>query len=259
MSFFQKILLSVKATIVLFTLVLTVCMQPATAYAHTHKRVPSFTYPYPISQERIEAEQLLNQGLTKAYKQDFQGAIAILVEATQTDPTDEAVYRYLGDVYRQAGDSQGAIAAYSDALQYNPYFARLYNSRGEVYLGLKNYDKAIADFSKAIEVYPEDPIGYYNRGIAYYDLKNYPQTIYDLGEAIRIDHTYAEAYVGRGKVRQALNNSQGSIEDYLTATTLLQRKSEQLLEQGNPEKYQQVQQQLQALFPKGEVMKTDIS
>ncbi|MGL5081151.1 MAG: tetratricopeptide repeat protein [Microcoleaceae cyanobacterium] len=237
-------------TTLLLILMLTVGVQLgaiAETLTHDHHRVPAFDYPYLIPLERIESEQFLNEGLSKVHQQDFLGAIASLTRATEIDPTYEAAYRYLGDIYCQVGDSDAAIAAYSHALEYNPFFSRLYNSRGEVYLASQDYDQAIADFTKAIEVYPEDPIGYYNRGHAYYDLKRYPQAIYDLWDAIRIDSTSAEAHIIRGKVRKALDSAQGAIADYKIAAALLHEQSEQMLEQNDMKTYQQLQNQLQTV------------
>lgn len=236
--------------------VLLVGMQPAVAQMSPghHKRIPSFDYPYPISEARVEAEQILNQGLSKAYQNDLDGAIADLSRATEIDPTDEMAYRYLGDLHRQTGNLDAAIAAYSNALRLNPGFSRLYNSRGEVYLAQKAYGEAIADFTQAISVYPEDPIGYYNRGITNYELKDYPQAIYDFHDAIRISDVYAVAYVGRGKVRQAVSNFKGAVEDFLTAASLLQIQSDNLLAQGDGERYQQLQNQRQRLIRDVEVL-----
>ncbi|MGP1373486.1 MAG: tetratricopeptide repeat protein [Almyronema sp.] len=227
--------------------------------AHPEMRIPSFDYPYYIAPERIAAETYLNQGLSKAYQQDRDGAIADLSRAIATDPTYEMAYRYLGDLYREINQLELALAAYSHALVYNPFFARLYNSRGEVLLALDRSQAAIADFSKAIEVYPEDPIAYYNRGRAYADLKNYPQAIFDLRQAIQISDLYADAYVSRGQVRQSIDNVRGAIADYLTAAELLKSEAESQTEQGNNVRSQQLWQQYHTLVAKVDALTANLS
>lgn len=243
----------------LLTIVLLVALFLATyptpvfaAMENHHKRIPSFDYPYPMSSERIAAEPLLNEGLERAFKQDYEGAIALFSQAIDADPTYEMAYRYLGDIYRDLGHWQSAVDAYTHALKYNPAFARLYNSRGEILLVLGQYDEAISDFNHAIVVYPEDPVGYYNRGRAYTALKKYPQAFLSFRDALTISDNYAAAYVGRAEVRQAVDNPQGAIADYLTAAELYQTLAEQQLDQGDRAAYVQFAAQAKNLTAKAE-------
>jgi tetratricopeptide (TPR) repeat protein len=234
MKFFDRLLQIAKVGAIVLTLFFTafiVMIPPAIASGHGHasghKHVPSFEYPYPIAQRRIDAEQLLNQGLSKAYQHDLQGAIADLTRATKTDPTDEDAFRYLGDVYVEAGDFTDAIAAYSSALRYRPGFSHLYNGRGEAHLALKEYDLAIRDFTRAIAVYPGEPRGHYNRSVAYRHIKSYTLALNDLQNVIRTSNdTYAPAYIDRSKIRQVLGDVKGAIADYQTASSLLQAQPE---------------------------------
>ena len=249
MMFSQRLFQIAKAGTIVLTLLFTIYMvmiPPAIASGHSHaaghKRVPSFEYPYPISQRRIDAEQLLNQGLTKAYQHDPQGAIADLIQATKTDPTDEDAFRYLGDVYVEAGNFTDAITAYSSALRYRPGFSHLYNGRGEAHLALKEYDLAIHDFTRAISVYPGEPRGHYNRSVAYRNIKSYVLALNDLQNVIRTsNHTYAAAYIDRSKIRQILGDVKGAIEDYQTASLLLESQPDKFLNQDDFANYQKLQ------------------
>lgn len=265
MKFSERLLQIAKAGNILLALFLTVFMvliPPAIASGHAggHKRVPSFDYPYPISQQRIDAEQLLNQGLSKAYQNDLKGAITDLIQATKTDPTDEDAFRYLGDVYVEAADFTDAIAAYSSALRYRPGFSHLYNGRGESHLALKEYDLAIRDFTRAIAVYPSEPRGHYNRSVAYRNIKSYVLALHDLQNVIRTSNdTYAAAYIDRSKIRQILGDVKGAIEDYQTASSLLQTKPEEFLNQDDFASYQKLQVQYKNIIQDAENIKTKLT
>jgi tetratricopeptide (TPR) repeat protein len=264
MMFSQRLVQIAKAGSIVLTLLFTMfVVMPSSAIAsghgEGHKRVPNFEYPYPISQRRIEAEQLLNQGLSKAYQLDLQGAIADLIEATKTDPTDEDVFRYLGDVYVEAGNFTEAIAAYSSALRYRPGFSHLYNSRGEAHLALKEYDLAIRDFTRAISVYPGEPRGHYNRSVAYRNIQSYVLALNDLQNAIRTsNHTYVDAFIDRSKIRQILGDVKGAIEDYQTASLLLESQPEEFLNQEDFANYQKLQVEYKNTIQAAEDIKTKL-
>lgn len=248
----------------LFCTALMVMIPPAIASGHGHasghKHVPSFEYPYPIAQRRIDAEQLLNQGLSKAYQHDLQGAIADLTRATKTDPTDEDAFRYLGDVYVEAGNFTDAIAAYSSALRYRPGFSHLYNGRGEAHLALKEYDLAIRDFTRAIAVYPSESRGHYNRSVAYRQIKSYTLALNDLQNVIRTSNkTDATAYIDRSKIRQILGDVKGAIADYQTASSLLESQPEEFLNQDDFVSYQKLQVQYKNIIQGAEDMKTKLT
>ncbi len=248
----------------LFCTALMVMIPPAIASGHGHasghKHVPSFEYPYPIAQRRIDAEQLLNQGLSKAYQHDLQGAIADLTRATKTDPTDEDAFRYLGDVYVEAGNFTDAIAAYSSALRYRPGFSHLYNGRGEAHLALKEYDLAIRDFTRAIAVYPSESRGHYNRSVAYRQIKSYTLALNDLQNVIRTSNkTDATAYIDRSKIRQILGDVKGAIADYQTASALLESQPEEFLNQDDFVSYQKLQVQYKNIIQGAEDMKTKLT
>ena len=109
---------------------------------------------------------------------------------------------------------------------------------------MKKYTGAEADYTQAIKINPKSPGAYSNRGDLRYQLKNYLGAAADLTQVIEVNPEDAQAYVKRGVVYYLLKDYQSTIADWQIAVQLLRQ-------QGETEKYQQVQQllsELQALL-----------
>jgi tetratricopeptide (TPR) repeat protein len=89
---------------------------------------------------------MLNDGLSKYYDKDFEGAITSFNNLLQAYPNHFEGFYNLGVVYQQAGDAVKAISYYHAALQSNPldHRARLnlattYHLRSDIYVAIDHY------------------------------------------------------------------------------------------------------------------------
>lgn len=93
-------------------------------------------------------------GLAKVQTGDYQGAIADLNQAIQTNPTADAYYNR-GVAYTQLGRHQEAIADFTQAIQLNPGFAEAYYSRGVARGKLGDQQGAVVDYRQAADLYQQ--------------------------------------------------------------------------------------------------------
>ena len=93
------------------------------------------------------------------------------------------VYFQEGVKKARRGDYQGAIEDFTQALRLNPQDAIAFNNRGLAYANQGDYQPAIADYNQALRLNPQDAEAYYNRGLAYRKLGDTQQAITDLRKA----------------------------------------------------------------------------
>ncbi len=120
----------------------------------------------------------------------------------------------------QKGDYKGAIENFNMVLIIKPDSTETYISRGFCYLNLGNLEKAIQDYDKAIEIDPKNPTAYYNRGNVLRKLGKNLLALSSYNQAINYDENNAEAYYNRGLTYQDLGNIQEAIADFSKAASL---------------------------------------
>ena len=171
---------------------------------------------------KILAQQKLEEGMELSNQNDYQAAISKYNEAIKLNPNDAYAYTIRGLVYaKDLKNYVQALADFNKAIELNPNLAETYACRGFTYLtALKNYTKSIADFSKAVELEPNYANHYFARGMSYMGLKHYNKAIYDFNKMIELNSNYAEAYSARGFCYMALEKYNQAINDFNKAIKL---------------------------------------
>ncbi len=113
----------------------------------------------------------------------------------------------------QKGEYKGAIENFSLVLMIKPDSSATYISRGVCYLKLGNLEKAIQDCDKAIEIDPKNSTAYYNRGNILRKLGKNLLALSSYNQAINYDENNAEAYYNRVLTHRDLGNIQEAIAD----------------------------------------------
>lgn len=132
------------------------------------------------------AEYFLSQGLNKAKKEDYNGAIADFNQALLTNPNDTQAYYNRGIARFKLGETEGAIEDFTQALRLNPDYAEAYVGRGNAYRKLQDNQGAIIDYTQLLRLYPQDAKAYYNRGVAYSELGDKKKAIEDYQKAVKL-------------------------------------------------------------------------
>lgn len=116
-----------------------------------------------LAQNDMSSEEaalaLQEQGLEKAAKSDWTGAIADYTNALSKDPKNVTAYYYRAIARKSIKDYRGAVADYSKAIYLNKddsIIAASYYERGECYYSLGNRSNACMDFNKASGIGHQD-------------------------------------------------------------------------------------------------------
>jgi tetratricopeptide (TPR) repeat protein len=100
-------------------------------------------------------------------------------EGTLTNKDRAATFVNRGIVRAFRDDFEGALADYDRALQIKPAFAEAYANRGNVFIRLERYDDALEQINKALKLKLQHPERvYYNRSIIY-ELKGKTREAYE--------------------------------------------------------------------------------
>jgi tetratricopeptide (TPR) repeat protein len=106
------------------------------------------------------------EGVAKAKKGDFDGALSDLDKAIELNPNLVAPYFARGLARQSKSDFKGALADYSKAIQLRPDYSPAYDSRGSLKAAQGDLGGAIADFDKSIEINSTNVRAYSNRCLA---------------------------------------------------------------------------------------------
>jgi len=114
-------------------------------------------------------------------------------EGTLTAKDRAATYVNRGIVRAYRDDFEGALADYDRALQIKPAFAEAYANRGNVLIRMERYDDALEQLNKALALKLQHPERvYYNRSIVY-ELKGKTREAYeDLKKAVELAPQWAQ-------------------------------------------------------------------
>jgi len=100
-------------------------------------------------------------------KEDYKGAIKILVNNIDHKDVTERLFQLLGNSYDVLGKSDEACEAYDAGLKKFPNSGMIYLEKGNVHWNKKEYGKALPFYEKGIEVDPKFPSNYYRAARIY--------------------------------------------------------------------------------------------
>lgn len=127
-----------------------------------------------IAQEQA-LEKNHQEGLDKAKKGDYIGAIASFTRAIEVLPLDPYTWYNRGMAKNMIGEYADAINDFGTCIGLKPAYGKVWYNRGLTKLYMAQYDGAIVDLSQAIQIEREYASAYYYRGYLY-ELKGF----YDL-------------------------------------------------------------------------------
>jgi len=169
-----------------------------------------------IAEEQKQNEKIkgLNASLAQAKELEGAGnydqAVTILQQATQTDPSQDLIWAYLGDAQRgaaaKATDPQARTKGYQDAIESyqkalaikpnnGPYLAQL----ADAYAKSGQTEKAVQEYAAAAQADPPNAAAYYyNEGAVLTNINKTDEAIAAFDKSIELDPKRAAAYYWKG-------------------------------------------------------------
>lgn len=145
----------------------------------------------------------LNATLTQAKTLEGQGnydqAITILTQATQTAPEQDLLWAYLGDAQRGAKKYPEAIESYQKALAIKPTNGAYMAQMADALAKSGQTDKAIQQYAAAAQADPTNAAAYYyNEGAVLTNTGKVDDAIAAFDKSIQLDPNRADSYYWKG-------------------------------------------------------------
>jgi tetratricopeptide (TPR) repeat protein len=118
-------------------------------------------------ENQTQAKHLVQQANDLARHNDFAGAVKLLDQAIEMDPTYGAAYSQLAKIYYSEGDLDQASAAIAKALDREASQPDYLYVRGKILQKQNRLDEALADFSRTTAIDPGESDAYFEMGQIY--------------------------------------------------------------------------------------------
>ncbi|MGB8888817.1 MAG: tetratricopeptide repeat protein [Candidatus Korobacteraceae bacterium] len=161
-------------------------------------------------QKKVEAVQKqnmkvkeLNAKLAQAKELEAAGnydqAITLLQQTTESDPSQDLLWAYLGDAQRGAKKYTDAIESYQKAIAIKPTSGAYHSGLADAYAKSGQTDKAVQEYAAAAEADPTNAGTYYfNEGAIFTNIGKVDEAVAAFDKAIQIDPKRADSYYWKG-------------------------------------------------------------
>ncbi|MBI3724230.1 tetratricopeptide repeat protein, partial [bacterium] len=176
--------------------------------------------------EASTVEALLNRGMSRMQRADYEGAIADFTKALELDPKSATAWSDRGAARVLAKDNAGALGDCARAIELDPKLATAWSNRAYVRSREGDYDGAISDATRAIELDPKSSRTWYHRGCARRHKQDHAGANADLTRALELDPRHLDSWVERGLARLDQGDIEGALADENRAIELDPRSAE---------------------------------
>jgi tetratricopeptide (TPR) repeat protein len=132
-------------------------------------------------------DSLIDRGMFYLAHQDYDHAVADLIEARKLDPHHPSPLSGLAIASTARGDYPQALALYEQAIRQAPHLTWLYRNRAETYLNMGEPDKALDDVQRSLAVFRRDASALNQRGRIYEAMGRKQDAIADFRAALALD------------------------------------------------------------------------
>ncbi len=133
-------------------------------------------------------------GIGLFLQNDFKGAEAAFIKATQADPNNFDGWVNIGRVRTQEGDTAGAFTVLDKALSLKPNLARANYFYARDLKEEGKYDEAIAKLQSVLQQYPRDRVVRNELGRIYFLQKKYSSAVKEFETTLTIDPEDLQAH-----------------------------------------------------------------
>jgi tetratricopeptide (TPR) repeat protein len=170
-----------------------------------YEAVPDFAKAAEAYEKHIAGEPenpwaaYLRLGICRTNLEQYDEAIAALLEAQKSQPNEVKVRDALAQAYVKAGRLQEAEAVYNALAELNPPEAKNYHRLVyQMFEGAGEFDKAVAPLKKIIELDPNNETNFYYLGITHFKAEQYDEAIaaFEKSLALKPDFPHAWYQIG---------------------------------------------------------------
>jgi tetratricopeptide (TPR) repeat protein len=137
----------------------------------------------------------LRLGICRTRLEQYDGAIAALLEAQKAQPNDLKVRDALTNAYVKAGQLENAEAGYTAMAGLNPPDAKnYYRLAYQMYETAGKPDRAIAPLLKIIELDPKNETNFYYLGLTYFKAGQYDQAVAAFQQSLAVKPDFPHAW-----------------------------------------------------------------
>ena len=137
----------------------------------------------------------LRLGICRTRLEQYDGAIAALLEAQKAQPNDLKVRDALTEAYVKAGQLENAEAGYAAMAGLNPPDAKnYYRLAYQMYETAGKPDRAIAPLLKIIELDPKNETNFYYLGLTYFKAGQYDQAVAAFQQSLAVKPDFPHAW-----------------------------------------------------------------
>jgi tetratricopeptide (TPR) repeat protein len=144
------------------------------------------------------AHILEKQAKTASDAGDWNGALALLIEARKYAPDNADVLYSFGMVARQLSLDDDAIEAFQQTLKLRKNDALALYYLGSTWMDRARFDEARAQFAQYVALRPDDPAGHCALGMTLAALERTEEARAQFERSIALDSTQSEAYYRLG-------------------------------------------------------------
>lgn len=150
----------------------------------------------------------------------YEKALGDYDKVIDLNPDEAQYYMIRGSIRYQLDDLRGTMSDFEKVIELEPQNAMAYNNRGILRSQVGDLNRAIEDFSRVLAINPDDYIVLYQRALLYLEVGQNSEALSDLNIVVQQYPNFGAGYQARASAKQRLNDRQGAMLDYQTATKI---------------------------------------
>jgi len=137
----------------------------------------------------------LRLGICRTKLEQYDAAVAALLEAQKAQPNDLKARDALAEAYLKAGRLEEAEAVYLALAGLNPPEAKNYHRLTyQMYEGAGKFDRAVAPLERIIELDPKNETNFYYLGMTHFKAQQYDQAVAAFQQSLAIKPDFPHAW-----------------------------------------------------------------
>ena len=150
----------------------------------------------------FNAQTLIDKADIAFDENDFQKALALLIEADNKEKDNSEVLFKIGYILQQTNDNDEALKYYKKAIELDKENEFIHNSIASIYRANQEFTSAKIHLKDSLAIDDSNPITYYNYGNLLVDMAQYDEAMQMYEKAIELNPEFSEAKAELDKLKE---------------------------------------------------------